>query len=321
MAARTPGSVTLSDGLRLHVTQAGPTSAPVTVLLLHGWNLDHQTWHRQVTALTGALGDSVRVIGYDARGHGRSGVSALGTATLARLGDDLAELLDTIAPTGPVVLAGHSLGGMTIMEYAHRHPDDFAARVAGLVLVATTAEGHTHTCYGLPTRLTWLVRLAETTGAGVLARCGGLRTPGPVLQALRPAIRWLLFGDDCAAEDLDLTTSAVARAALVSIGGLRASVGRQHRLETLTRLGDLPVAALVGDRDRLTPPRCAESIVEALPATELTVCPGAGHMLPLERPDEVNSALLGVVRQALARTPAPRQPGNGRRRAHVGNHA
>ncbi|WP_326556491.1 alpha/beta fold hydrolase [Micromonospora sp. NBC_01796] len=315
LAAAGPGTagpgtagVELSDGIRLEVEQVGPATAPITVVLLHGWTLDHRTWHRQVSALVENLGDAVRIISYDARGHGRSGVSNLGTATLARLGDDLAELLDRLAPTGPVVLVGHSLGGMTIMEYAHRHPDDFATRIAGLVFVATTAEGHTHTCYGLPTRVAWLIRLAETTGAGVLARCGGLRTPQPLLQALRPSLRWLLFGDDCASEDIRLTTSAVSRAALVAIGGLRSSIGRQHRLDTLATLGDLPVAALVGDRDRLTPPRCTESIVETLPDTELTVCPGAGHMLMLERPDEVNAALLEVVRRALAPIPAQRRP-------------
>jgi pimeloyl-ACP methyl ester carboxylesterase len=214
-----------------------------------------------------------------------------------------------MTPTGPVVLAGHSLGGMTIMEYAHRHPDHFATRIAGLVFVATTAEGHTHTGYGLPPRLAWLIRLAETTGAGVLARCGGLRTPGPLLQALRPALRWLLFGDECEPDDIRLTTSAVARAAMVSIGGLRTSIGRQHRLETLATLGDLPVAALVGDRDRLTPPPCTESIVATLPATGLTVCPGAGHMLMLERPDEVNTALLEVIRRVLTPIPAQRRTG------------
>ncbi|WP_329102939.1 alpha/beta hydrolase [Micromonospora sp. NBC_01699] len=303
--------IELSDGVRLRVEQVGSGGAPLTVVLLHGWTLDHRIWHRQVSALVEHLGDTVRIISYDARGHGRSGVSHLGTATLDRLGDDLAELLDRMAPTGPVVLAGHSLGGMTIMEYAHRHPDDFAARIAGLVLIATTAEGDTHTCYGLPSRVTWLIRLAETTGADVLARCGGLRTPGPLLRVLRPTLRWLLFGNECEPDDIRLTTSAVARAALVSIGGLRSSIGRQQRLDTLAGLAHLPVAALVGDRDRLTPPPCAESIVRTLPATELTVCPGAGHMLMLERPDEVNAALLDVVRRALTPIPSQRRAGTG----------
>ncbi|ROT26820.1 alpha/beta hydrolase [Micromonospora sp. HM5-17] len=304
-----PIAIPLTDGVRLHGTSTGPTDAPLTVVLLHGWTLDGRIWHRQVTALREASGTPLRVVTYDARGHGRSGPTTLRSATLARLGDDLAEVLAQVAPHGPVVLAGHSMGGMTILEYAHRHPDDFARRVAGLVLVSTTAEGHTHTCYGVSPRLARLIRVAETTGAGLLARCGGLRTPRPLLHALRPTLRWLLFGDVCRPADLRLTTAAVARASMVSIGGFRPSIGAQRRLETLAALADIPAAILVGDRDRLTPPPCALSIVAALPSIALTVCPGAGHMLMLERPDEVTAALRAVTGQAAARTGAARGRG------------
>ncbi|WDZ84626.1 alpha/beta fold hydrolase [Micromonospora cathayae] len=296
--------VRLPDDVRLHVETTGPADAELTVVLLHGWTLDGRSWHRQLAGLEELTAGRVRVVAYDARGHGRSSCMALRTATLAQLGDDLAAVLDEVAPTGPVVLVGHSMGGMTIMEYAHRHPGHFTARTAGLVFVSTTAEGHTHTAYGLSPRIARLIRLAETTGAGVLARCGAWRPPRALLRALRPSLRWLLFGDRCDPTDIRLVTSAVARATLRSIGGFRASIGTQHRLDTLTELGNVPAAALVGDRDRLTPPPCAESIAGALPTTDLTVCPGAGHMLMMERPDEVNAALLGVVRQALDDTAA-----------------
>ncbi|MER5335488.1 alpha/beta hydrolase [Micromonospora sp. NPDC002717] len=299
--------VRLPDDVRLHVEASGPADAEVTVVLLHGWTLDGRAWHRQLADLRERFDGAVRVVAYDARGHGRSSCMALPTATLAQLGDDLAAVLDEVAPSGRVVLAGHSMGGMTIMEYAHRHPEHFAARAAGLVFVSTTAEGHTHTVYGLSPRIARLIRLAETTGAGVLARCGSWRPPRALLRALRPSIRWMLFGDRCDPHDIRLVTSAVARASLRSIGGFRASIGAQHRLDTLARLAHLPAAALVGDRDRLTPPPCAESIAAALPATELTVCAGAGHMLMMERPAEVNAALGGVLRQVLddARSAAP----------------
>ncbi|ATO17037.1 alpha/beta hydrolase [Micromonospora sp. WMMA2032] len=290
----------LSDDVRLHVTVSGPVDAEVTVVLLHGWTLDGRSWHHQVAELRERFADRVRLVTYDARGHGRSSCLALRDATLAQLGDDLAAVVDEIVPSGPVVLVGHSMGGMTVMEYAHRHPDRFAARTAGLVFVSTTAEGHTHTVYGLSPRIARLIRLAETTGAGVLARCGGWRPPHALLRALRPSIRWMLFGDRCDPADIRLVTSAVAHATLRSIGGFRASIGAQHRLETLTALGGLPAAALVGDRDRLTPPPCAESIAAALPTAELTVCPGAGHMLMMERPDAVNAAVAGVLDRVLA---------------------
>ncbi|MEV0716250.1 alpha/beta hydrolase [Asanoa sp. NPDC050611] len=292
-------AVRLPDGVRLHVEINGPDDAPITVFLLHGWTLDTRTWHRQLTGLPEALGSAVRIVAYDARGHGRSDNTSRGGATLAQLGDDLAEVISTVAPTGPIVLAGHSLGGMTIMEFAHGHPMTFATRVAGLVFISTTAEGHSHTVYGLPPRVAGLIRLVETTGAGILARSGSWRVHRYLLRALAPSLRWLLFGDRCTPEDLILTTAAVARVQLLAIGAFRSSVGEQRRLATLAALGDLPAAALVGDRDRLTPPPCAESIAGALPDAELTVCPGAGHMLMLERPAIVTAALAAVTRAAL----------------------
>ncbi|SBT45546.1 alpha/beta fold hydrolase [Micromonospora auratinigra] len=299
--------VRLPDGVRLHVEVTGPADAELTAVLLHGWTLDGRSWHHQRDELRRRYGERVRVVSYDARGHGRSSCMELRTATLAQLGDDLAGVLDAIVPSGRVVLVGHSMGGMTVMEYAHRHPAHFAARTAGLVFVSTTAEGHTHTAYGLSPRITRLIRLAETTGAGVLARCGSWRPPHALLRALRPSIRWMLFGDRCDPADIRLVTSAVAHASLRSIGGFRASIGAQHRLDTLAALGDLPAAALVGDRDRLTPPPCAESIAAALPTTELTVCPGAGHMLMMERPEQVNAALAAVLDRALATAPRRRR--------------
>jgi pimeloyl-ACP methyl ester carboxylesterase len=225
-------------------------------------------------------------------------------------------VLRRYAPTGPVVLAGHSMGGMTIMEYAHQHAEDFAARVAGLVFVSTTAEGTTHTRYGLPERLAWLLRTAEQAGAGVLARCGAWHPHRAVLPALRPGLRWLLFGDECEPADMRLTISGAGRASLRSIGGFRESIGAQQRLDTLATLGDVPAAVLVGDRDRLTPPPCAESIAEALPGTTLTVCPGGGHMLPLERPDEVTAALASVISRVGEGTEGQRSARRDRARRH-----
>src|ERR1700733_11727403 len=131
--------LSLPDGVRLHVEAYGPADAPVTVVLLHGWCLDRRTWQHQIAALR-AMCPKPRIIAYDARGHGRSGATRLTSATLGQLGDDLAQVLRHYGANGPVVLAGHSMGGMTIMEYAHAHPVDFAERVAGLLFISTTAE-------------------------------------------------------------------------------------------------------------------------------------------------------------------------------------
>ena len=255
--------LTLADGVKLYVEAYGPRDAEVTVVLLHGWCLDRRTWHHQIAALRKcgrASGDRLRHPG--TRPVGRDG-ARVGDARPAR--DNLAEVLRHHAPSGPVVLAGHSMGGMAIMEYAHRHPSEFAERIAGLLFVSTTAEGHTHTSYGLPASLAMLMRAGETLGAGVLARSGPWRPHRAVLPALRPAVRWLLFGDEYEDAALQVTMRCVGRASLRSIGGFRTSIGSQHRLDTLAALGDVPAAVLVGDRDRLTPRRA--------PGRSPTPCP------------------------------------------------
>jgi pimeloyl-ACP methyl ester carboxylesterase len=286
--------------VKLYAEEYGDPDAPVTVVLLHGWTLDRHIWHRQVTGLP-ETGIPARLVVYDARGHGRSGPARRHTATLAQLGDDLAEVIRAVAPGGSVVLAGHSLGGMTIMEYAHRYPDEFAERVAGLVLVSTTAEGARHTSYGLPGAVARVVRVAEVAGAGLLAYLGGWRPHRMLQLPLRPGLRWLLFGDRADPADIAVALTSVVATSLGAIGGFRASIGAQQRLDTLAELPTVPTAILVGDRDRLTPRACSEAIATAVPDAELTVCPNAGHMLTLERAAEVTAALAKVTKTASPR--------------------
>jgi len=287
-------TVRLGDGVRLHVDTYGRSDAPLSVVLMHGWTLDRRVWHHQIDALTTAA--DVRVIAYDARGHGRSSATQLRAATLGQLGDDLAEVMQQVSGKVPSVLVGHSLGGMTIMEYAAAHRRSFDARVAGLVMVSTTAEGHTHTEYGLPNPLSRIVRAIELSSSYVMARCGDVRPHRPLMTALRPGIRWLMFGDECEADDLTLTCAVVAGSSLRSIGGFRESVGTQQRLDTLRELPGMPTAVLVGDQDRITPPTCAVSIASALAGTKIRTYEGAGHMLMMERPAAVNAAILDVLR-------------------------
>jgi pimeloyl-ACP methyl ester carboxylesterase len=294
--------VALDDGVRLHGEVYGDRHAQLTVILLHGWTLDRRSWHRQLPDLVTEVGLPTRLIAYDARGHGRSSPIHRSTANLGRLADDLAGVIDHLAPDGPVVLVGHSLGGMTAIEYAHRHADMFAERIGGLVMVSSTAEGHAHTRYGLPAPLGRAVRAAELTSAYVLARCGERHPHRAVMNAIRPAMRWLLFGDTCDPHDLWLSSSAVARASLRSIGSFRPSISAQQRLDTLAALPPMPSAVLVGDRDRLTPVACSRSIAEALGDVEMILCEGAGHMLMMERPAEVTAEIARVAREAAGGT-------------------
>ena len=293
------GVVTTNDGVRLRTVEAGSAdSAGPTIVLLHGWTVDHRLWRRQIIDLQKRLPAPVRILAYDMRGHGRSSSITRDGATLQRLADDLAAVVSQ-RTTGPVVLAGHSLGGMTIFEYAHRHQEQFDARVAGAVLVSTSAEGHAHTHYGLPPQLAKVVRLAEVGGAGLLARAGSWTPHRALMPRLAPLVRWLVFGDEVRDDVLHLTTRMISRAPLVSIGGFRPTVGSMNRVAALERFRTLPVAILVGERDRLTPTPCTGTMKEALPDALLRELPGCGHMLPMECPDAVTDAILTVYEAAI----------------------
>jgi pimeloyl-ACP methyl ester carboxylesterase len=318
--------VRTSDGVDLNVVEHG--TGPLTVVLLHGWTLDHRLWRRQIADLPERLGAGgrdagVRILAVDLRGHGRSGSPELRETTLDRLADDIHTVLRERAPEGPVVLAGHSLGGMAILEFAHQYPDVFRHRVAGVTLISTSAEGHTHTSYGLAPWLGRVVRHLETRAAALLTFGGTLRLHRPVMPALLPAVRWLVFGDRVEVEALRLTIAMIGCASLRSIGGFRPSVGRMNRVDALGALASVPVRLLVGSRDRLTPLKCTEAIMSALPQAELEVFDGCGHMLPLECPQAVTEALADVCEQVSAeRSPSPRRafpriPGRERLRACV----
>ncbi len=308
MGSVVPALVPTPDGARLFTelhSSGSARNAPITVVLLHGWTLDNRLWTRQIEALPRLLRRPVRILAVELRGHGRSTITGRADATLEQLADDLATVLCERAPEGPLVLVGHSLGGMTIMEYAHRHADEFERRVAGVVLVSTSAEGAAHTSYGLSPQFAWVMRFLETQAAAILARSGAWRPHRLLMPLLSPGVRWLVFGQRAEPAWVSLTTAMVGAAPLCAIGGFRPAVGRQSRVDALTAMRRLPAAVLVGGRDRLTPRACAETIATALPHAEHIVIEDAGHMLPIERPDEVTEAIARVI-GAVRRRPGRR---------------
>jgi pimeloyl-ACP methyl ester carboxylesterase len=133
-------TVITSDGVRLAVRDYGSAGArDHTVVLLHGLCLTQTSWALQVRHLVRRWGNSIRIITYDHRGHGRSAGAELDTYRIDRLAADLAEVLAVLKVTGPLTLAGHSMGGMTALAYLGRPAEDRPVEPDGLVLVATAA--------------------------------------------------------------------------------------------------------------------------------------------------------------------------------------
>jgi pimeloyl-ACP methyl ester carboxylesterase len=254
---------------RLNVVTSGPSSSDVTAVLLHGWTMDLTTWDRVAAALPG------RVVRYDVRGHGLS--AGTGTGTIAELADDLAAVLDEHVPTGRIVLAGHSLGGMTIMALAEQRPELFE-RVSGVALIATS-------CGNLPRqsgieRLAgkWLVKRPKVGFGRVLAP--GLR----VTFGRRP--RW---ADVRAAAAMAGNTSGEA------FVGIREELTLHQRREALAVLADVPTVVMAGAWDLLTPLRHSRVLADALPSAQFVIYPKTGHMLPLERCGDVARRIAALM--------------------------
>jgi pimeloyl-ACP methyl ester carboxylesterase len=291
MASRTFTVVT-ADGVLLRVQEyaAGPApegsgqalaSRVPTVVLAHGWTLTRASWLPVVEHL---VASGVRVVTYDQRGHGESS-PLRGHPTVRMLGDDLAAVLDVVAPRDPVVLGGHSMGGMTVMAYAGLHPDDFRSRVAGTVLVATSAGELQNRLRALETRAMSLASRMPRIAAGRFVTRRGQRR--------------LLFGADADPAHVELTRVMVASTSLPTMGRFFGALGEHDESEALSQLDGIPTVVLVGDRDKLTPPGHGHRLGELIPHAELRILPGRGHMLMYEATDEVVDAFHAVLDAAI----------------------
>lgn len=297
-------TVRVSDGTELRVRVNGPHDAPVCVILVHGWTLDHQAWRYQVRDLLAAHRQQVRVVRYDLRGHGRSSAARDGTARIDVLADDLSELIDAVAPQGQLVLAGHSMGGMTLMALAESSPELFSARVGGVVLVSTSGGGLDRVALGLPPRQG--ERLRRRIPGLLAARARRLsrrtRRAAPALES--QLVRRYLFGRPMRAADHRLAVEALVATPATSMSGFFADLMQHNRFAALAALERVPVRVLVGERDRLIPRSHARRIAATMPWAELTELPGAGHMLMLERDQVVTEAISSMVTRTAGRPDA-----------------
>jgi pimeloyl-ACP methyl ester carboxylesterase len=292
-----PGSRTLTtdDGVPLHVEVDGDENAPLTVVLSHGFTARLAEWELQRAALR----KRARLVLWDQRGHGRSGWTKLTQATIDRTGRDLGQVLDSVAPTGPVVLAGHSMGGMSILALARQRPELFGDRVVGAFLLATSAGGLVQTgLAGLVIKairrlhlLTVYLRLLQLA-APLLER---VRRRGTRIS--RRIIRRMLFG----ADDADLANVRLVQDLLEEtpwpVAMAFYSTFLEHdetgALEVLRRV---PVTVVAATHDRLTPAADGRLIADRIGAdAELIVVPGAGHSVNLTRTDVVNQAFVDLL--------------------------
>jgi pimeloyl-ACP methyl ester carboxylesterase len=301
------GSTTVlaEDGTPLHAQVTGCAQADVSMLFVHGFLARSIAFDHQVTAFAG----TTRVIRYDHRNHGRSGRTSrpIDVQTLAA---DLACVIEQLAPAGPVVLVGHSMGGMTALALALERPDLFRERVAGVGLIATGA-GHYVDGHPVENAFRWISRRHL-----LVLHLLGFRLLAPVLEQLRPrrtpvmraATRRIMFGaDDVDPATLAMTHELLEEPALSTLASLQGALLRHEVLPALEALRDTPVAIVTGADDVLIRPEHSRRMAADIgPAAELVVVPGAGHVVNQTRPLETNAALLRLLERVRAGLPSVR---------------
>ena len=303
---RRVAAVRTADGAELHAVVDGPDDAPVTLVLAHGWTLAQAAWDDVAELLAPRIaGGELRLIRYDQRGHGRSTWGRYGDdvsdLSLDQLGADLGELIDQLAPNGPVVLGGHSMGGMTIMCLAAARPDLFGDRVRGVALVSTSAGDLAPAGRTLGERL----QLRFAPGM-VTAAIGGARVLEWMRQLLPPSsprhqkvVRELLYGAD-ATDEMVVAGAEIMHACTVrAFAAFYPALGGHDKRTELKALQSVPVEILVGDSDKLTPQRHSRQLVEALPDARLHVVERTGHMLTQERPRRVVDVIGRLLSAAV----------------------
>jgi pimeloyl-ACP methyl ester carboxylesterase len=252
----------------------GPPSARrgTPVVLIHGHSADMRLWEPQVPALLGA---GWRVVRYDVRGHGRSSVPSTGYSWEHYLAD-LRALLDHLR-VERAHLAGISMGGAIALQLAVEEP----GRVASLTLLDSALPGFAYS----PEFEEDIDRLREAVRAeGPRAALERHWLTHPIFDGVRrhpqrfAALRRMVL-DYPAADYLDEAEYTPPE---------RPAIERLHEVRA-------PALVVVGERDLPDFRIIADILAENLPRARKLVVPDAGHLPSLERPEEVNPALLSFL--------------------------
>jgi pimeloyl-ACP methyl ester carboxylesterase len=267
--------VTTPDGAELAVWDlAGAHAGAPVVVLPHCWGCSHEIWLPVAHRLRA---QGYRVVLYDQRGHG---LSTRGSAPLAveTLAHDLEAVLEA-TDVRDIVLAGHSMGGMSVMSLATYRPEVLRARAKAAVLVATSAT-------------------TVRTGVGNPQTAGALFASPFVTRALLTKNGHLLvrsvFGTRPVRAHMELTRDTFAACDGSVRGDYAASMAVMNLLDGIARM-EVPTTVMVGTRDTLTVPKKADQMVSTIPGSRLVRLKGRGHMLPLEDPDAVTDEIVRAV--------------------------
>ena len=295
-------TVRSKDGIRLHAEVFGPEDG-YPIVLAHGITCAIRVWAYQIADLA----SDYRVIAFDHRGHGRSGVPARRSDySLDHLAADLDAVLEaTLAPGERAVIAGHSMGGIAITSWADRYPERVPQRADAVALINTTTGDLLRHVQFLPVPPP--LADARVRAAGTLLKTFGA---APLLRAVdRPSRRFvstMAVGRDADPADRRIHLRAVHVDTARRPRRLGPRAGRRAGPEHIG-LKNLTVPTLVigSEKDRLLPMVSSRRIAKMAPNLAPFVELSGGHCAIVERPDEVNKQLRVLIESVSRGATAP----------------
>ena len=289
--------VTTPDGVVLHTEVDEGADDDLTLLFVHGYALNLDCWHFQRLHFRGRL----RQVFYDQRSHGRSTRSEAELCRIPQLADDLYQVLREVVGNGPVILIGHSMGGMTIMRLAQSHPELFGSQVLGVALLCTSAGemADYSPIRGIPGRA--FSRIAEPLMAGLN------RLPELVAQGRRAGsdlgyvvTRRMAFGSDVPASYVEFASEMLAEIPLEVVADYYPAFTELDEFQALGILSTVPTAVIGCENDMITPVEHTDRIIELLPKADAIRVENSGHLGLIEKHEIFNDALDRLLARVRA---------------------
>lgn len=304
-------TVRTPDGVRLHteIDEVGPDGPdpdlgpdPPTLVWVHGYALNLDCWHFQRQHFRGR----VRQVFYDQRSHGRSSRAAGSTCRVPQLAEDLRQVLAELTDDAPVVLVGHSMGGMTIMHLAVEYPELFGPQVTAVALFSTSAGemAAVSPIRAVPGRA--FARVAPPLLAGLN------RIPELVERGRRASTdlsyvvtRRLAFGSDVPVRYVEFVSEMLGDIPLEVIADFYPTFAELDEYRAFEVLRRVPCAVVGGRDDAFTPIEHTEKIIKLLPQAVAVRVPQCGHLGLIEHHEvfsrAVDSLYVAVADQARER--------------------
>jgi 3-oxoadipate enol-lactonase len=259
---------TIINGIEAYYEDSGNSSA-LPIVLVHAFPLSHEMWQPQIDPLA----SKYRVISYDIRGHGKSGIGD-GQYMLEFFVDDLIGLLDFLQ-LDKAVLCGLSMGGYIVLRAAERNPE----RIYAMILADTQSKSDSNEA---KIKRTAAIKLLKTKGVQAYADSFAKGAFAPENYSGKT-------------DAVDKIKQIIQSNTPLGIGGaILALAGRTDTTSFLSKV-KIPTLIIVGESDALTPVSLSEEMRAQIPDSEMHVIGHAGHLSNLENPDEFNKHLLNFL--------------------------